>query len=307
MFTTAQAEQVGLDRRCLARLCTSGALRHPGRGLYAVAALVDAAEDRWHRHLCAGVPLLYDDAVLTGASAVLGHGLPVWQVDLSRVALLRPVERSASVSCFWVRPSTGRRRPPGPTVETPLGRAVPLGDAIVQLALDAGTMQGVVSADAALHEGLVTVDDLTAAVARVRSWPHAARAAAMLSLMDGRRESVGESRCGVQLAFLKIDVEPQVEIRDAGRFVARVDFLVTGTNVVVEFDGKVKYGSGDPAVLWQEKKREDALRRLGYIVVRVTWADLERKGGLARKIRRALSTARPSVTPQPAAASYSPS
>ena len=110
----------------------------------------------------------------------------------------------------------------------------------------------------------------------------------MLRLVDGRRESVGESRCGVALAMAGIAVTPQVTITDAsGSFVARVDFLVDGTMVVVEFDGKVKYATGDPEVLWHEKRREDRLRALGYVVVRVTWAQLERPGAVAAAVRAA--------------------
>jgi len=41
---------------------------------------------------------------------------------------------------------------------------------------------------------------------------------------------------------------------------------------VVEVDGKLKYT--EPEVLWREKRREDALRRMGIEVVRLTWADL---------------------------------
>ena len=62
-----------------------------------------------------------------------------------------------------------------------------------------------------------------------------------------------------------------------------------GANVVVEFDGKVKYAAGDPEVLWDEKRREDRLRRLGYVVVRITWADLERPGAVAAAVRAAPS------------------
>ena len=86
----------------------------------------------------------------------------------------------------------------------------------------------------------------------------------MLALADGRRESVGESRCALALAVAGIRVVPQVEIRDEGGFlVARVDFVVAGTRVIIEFDGKLKYASGDPAVLWEEKRREDRLRPHG--------------------------------------------
>ncbi|MBK8468782.1 MAG: hypothetical protein IPL45_03020 [Actinomycetales bacterium] len=63
--------------------------------------------------------------------------------------------------------------------------------------------------------------------------------------------------------------------------------------VIVEFDGRVKYVNA--AVLWDEKRREDALRALGYEVVRVTWADLEHPERVASLIRaaRCRAAARP--------------
>ena len=64
--------------------------------------------------------------------------------------------------------------------------------------------------------------------------------------------------------------------RHAGVVGARVDLLV-GDRVVVEFDGLVKYeGAEGRAALAAEKRREDWLRSLGYEVVRLTWADLDR-------------------------------
>ncbi len=76
--------------------------------------------------------------------------------------------------------------------------------------------------------------------------------------------------------------------------------------MVIEFDGRVKYGRGadevDPFghrragrdVLWQEKRREDTLRELGYEVVRVVWSDLRlapRAGGTHPPGRSALPAA----------------
>lgn len=56
---------------------------------------------------------------------------------------------------------------------------------------------------------------------------------------------------------------------------ARVDFLFREKRLIVEFDGAMKYGGAEGrAALVAEKRREDALRRLGYRVVRLTWADL---------------------------------
>ncbi len=285
MLTTAQATAAGLSAPVLVKLVKAGVLLHPGRGLYAVAAFAESDPEAWHRQLCAGAFLLYPDAVLAGTSALLAHGIPVWGAPLATPSILRPVKRAGGMSAFWVRPARGQ------SLSSEWGPASPPSAALVQHAVDHGIVSGVVSADAALREGTVTLDQLTEHVRAVATWPHSSRAASMLRLVDGRRESVGESRCGVALAMAGIDVTPQVTIRDErGEFVARVDFLVDGTKVLVEFDGKVKYAAGDPDVLWAEKRREDRLRRLGYVVVRITWAQLERPGAVAAAVRAALAT-----------------
>ena len=287
MLTTTQARAAGLTPLALARLVTHGVLKHPGRGLYAVASLVDEDPEPWHRHLMAGARLLYPDAVFTGISAVLAHEVRVWGANLTRPQLLRPVRRGTTMACFHLRPERA-----GLVVQTELGATVPLADALVQLATDDGIGPGLVSMDHALYEHKVTHEQLEAAVETVALWPGSFKARSALAHSDGRRESVAESRCALALALEGINVIPQVEIRNVrGAFVARVDFLVEGTKVVIEIDGKVKYASGDPEVLWAEKSREDDLRREGYAVVRLTWADLERPGRIGAKVRMALRAA----------------
>jgi very-short-patch-repair endonuclease len=283
VLTTAQLLAAGYCSRAVVDLVGRAVLDHPGRGLYIVRAQARTEELSRHRQLVAGARLLYDDAVLVGASAVLAHGIPVWGVDLGRPSVRRPIVRSGGMRVFHVR------RGAGPSVDTAWGPASPLPDALALLAVDAGIVSGVVSADAALRSERVSTEELARAVADVASWPRGSRAVAMQSFMDGRRESVGESRCGVELGLAGIRVTPQVEIRRPdGRLVGRVDFAVDGTRVVIEFDGKVKYAEGDPRVLWSEKRREDDLRALGYVVVRITWADLERPGAVVAKVRAAL-------------------
>ena len=289
LLTTAQADAVGVGRVQLAALVKAGALIHPCRGLYAVAETVPADPAARHTQLAAGAHLLYDDAVLSGVTAVLAHGVVEWGSDLRRPRLHRPVDRAVGVTAFHIRPI---RTAGWSSVPTAFGLAAPLPDALVQHAIDDGLASGVVSADDALHRGLVSLADLDAALERVSSWPHVSRARGMLAWADGSAESVGESRCRVILGAHGVRLVPQVTITDDwGAVVARVDFLVEGTNVVVEFDGKVKYAAGDPEVLWAEKRREDRLRRLGYVVVRITWGDLERPGAVVAKVRRALRAA----------------
>lgn len=288
MLTTAQLTTAGLSSPDLAALVTRGVLRHPGRGLYAVAGFASPDPLIWHRQLIAGAFLLYPDAVISGASALLAHGIPVWGTSLVKPRLARPRDRSGGMRAFTLRRAhddLGRS-------ESPWGPCVPLPLALVEHTLDNGIVPGVVSADAALNRDLVSLDALAATVTYVRSWPRSSRAKAMLRLCDGRRESVGESRTGVTLSFLGFEVTPQVTVRDdGGRFVARVDWLIVGTQIVVEFDGRIKYQDGNGVALFEEKKREDRLRALGYVVVRIIWADLDNPKLIEAKIRRALLAA----------------
>lgn len=288
LFTTRQARHVGMSPVALVHAVRSQELVHPARGLYAVRALVDPGSPlSWHRTRAFGATLLWDDATLHGSSALLARGIRVWGVDLATIHVLRPVDRSVRVGCFRVRQWTGQ-----PVTSSDLGPAVSVATALATHATEHGIAQGVVSADHALHEGLLTRADLESAIDVVKGWRYGSRAVAALAFADGRRESVGESRCALDLMLAGFVADPQVEVRDPqGRFVGRVDFRIRGTNVIVEFDGRLKYDSGDPSVLWAEKRREDELRRLGYVVVRITWADLERPGAVAAKVRSAIAAA----------------
>ena len=132
---------------------------------------------------------------------------------------------------------------------------------------------GLIAADAAVRTGLSTREQLMAE-AQTRGLGYSAHLVAELA--SGLSESPGESWTRLILAGLGVEARQQVAVHDHdGRFVARVDFLLPELGVVVEFDGAVKYeGADGREALVREKRREDALRALGYRVVRLTWADL---------------------------------
>lgn len=162
----------------------------------------------------------------------------------------------------------------------------------MQHAIDNGIAQGVVSADCALSRRMIGQDDLLAAAEKVRSWPRSGRVRSMLTFVDPAHESPGESLTAVVACSEGIRLVPQVTITDdAGVFVARVDFVVEGTSVIIEFDGRLKCDQAPGAVLFDEKKREDRLRSLGYIVVRIIWADLYRNGAVVTEIRAGMELA----------------
>lgn len=284
LFTTAQARSLGISPVTLARHVSSGRLRHPMRGVYCFADAADPDPVGWHRQLCVGALLLYDDAVLCSVSAIVAHGLPVHACNLARPYLRRSVDRGRGAK------GVGVRRQAAHAIPTPSGMAVPIPTALVEVAIDAGVISAVVAADAALHTGQVTADELADRIEEMGNWPGAGKARSMGRFADASSESVAESITRVLLALRKIDLQPQVVIRDErSGFVARVDFLVAGTKVVLEVDGKLKYAGADGAqVLWDEKRREDSLRRLGYVVVRIYWSDLEQPRRLYAKVFAAL-------------------
>ncbi|WP_404381229.1 endonuclease domain-containing protein [Knoellia locipacati] len=107
---------------------------------------------------------------------------------------------------------------------------------------------------------------------------------------------MGETRTRLLLHDLGYSALSQISIHDEhDTFVAKVDFLV-GRRVVVEFDGLLKHDGADGrAALVREKRREDRLRALGYVLVRLTWADLDRPDHVARMMQRAMAQARANV------------
>lgn len=121
----------------------------------------------------------------------------------------------------------------------------------------------------------------------------------LLQFASSLSESPGESLTRVRLHELGI-VQPdqQVELEaDGKRF--RVDFLWEKAKVILEFDGWMKYrnhASSFDQTHKQEKLREDALRSLGYSVLRVYWEDLMEPG--CTRLRKLLHRHRiPSANP----------
>ena len=128
---------------------------------------------------------------------------------------------------------------------------------------------GLLAADAALHEQLTTSAELDYILLASTGWPGIRRARAVLALADARSESPLESL--LRLA-LHDDGFPAPELQvEIGGY--RVDFCWPAQRLIVEADGRGKY-TGDE--LWAEKVRETRLRALGFRVERVIWADVTR-------------------------------
>ncbi len=164
LITTSQAAILGWDRRSLTTAVRLGQLRHLGRGLYALPSPDLAMDDGRLRALSRGGLLLYPDAALGEASAVLAHNLPLIGRH-RRAGLIRPLACQVQTQSFVIRPHRAE-----PIVQTDLGPAVARVWAVAQLTMDCGVLDGVVAADAALHRGMfdaTALAEVSAAVKRL--------------------------------------------------------------------------------------------------------------------------------------------
>ena len=220
-------------------------------------------------------------------AALAIHGLPTFGVDWDRIDLVGPVTRVKIAAPLVVHPAAGEA-----VVQVEGARCQPVARALVRTAMSSGLTAGLVAADAALSNGTCITADLQAELEILSDCRGSRYAARMIELADDLSESPGETRTRLILLSAGLPVRSQVPIVSVGGAVlARVDFLV-GRHVVVEFDGAVKYQTGNGAVLFQEKQREDRLRELGYEVVRVIWAELDHPADVIGRVQAALARAR---------------
>jgi len=151
-----------------------------------------------------------------------------------------------------------------------------------------------VPADAALRERRVSGNDLRLAVEVIGRRPGIEKVRAALPRCDGRHESPGETVAAWVLHHLGFGTVPQFRVPGTEALTRagqgyRADLGIVGTRVLVEFDGRSKYGSSQD--LWEEKRREDRIRALGWEVVRLTWKDLQQPEGVRALIEAALRRA----------------
>lgn len=286
----------GLDDNWLARAVAQGLLVKLRHGAYADSGVWDSAT-RAQRHdlISRAVMQRYDDRVaLSHTSLIIRRGGPDWGLDLT----------SVHVTNLFAR---GDRTKAGITHHRGVCRvgditrlddhwAVVTARAAMETAILAERDPAVCVIDWVLNRGLASYDECAALVdPLMRAWPGSVDLGHVLSLCDSKRESVGETRTALLMGDHGFsEVQPQWEVfRPNGSLAGRVDFTLHRERVMVEFDGKIKYGRllkpGQTIqdVIMAERSRERLLEELtGYSMFRLVWADLENPRATSERLRQ---------------------
>jgi len=289
----------GEDDRFIRRRIASGAWRRVRNGAYCLTSTWDHADAvERHLRLARSVARAHGDAVVLShvTSLLTRTGCDVWGVDLGRVHVTRRDGRAGSVERDVVHHEGGVTDDDIEVVDGLLVMKEARG--IVEALSVNGLEAGVVLVDSVIRAGRVQTDELDLRHLSTRHHRGSRTVDMALRLADGRSESVGESRARY-LYWSQGLPRPEVQyvvLDHDGRLVGITDLAWPELRLIVEFDGRVKYGRllkpgqepGD--AVFAEKLREDALRRTtGFAVERITWADLSRPASTARRTRERMS------------------
>lgn len=273
---TPKLRQRGITEREIARLrATHQRVR---RGFYTAAT-----DDAWtvYRLRCIAVATSISGAVLAGPSAALMLGLHLVDDPPDKV-FIRGVPRG--------RYGSDVRVVSGAIADTTEVDGLAVTSAAWTVADCARLLprrDALIVADNALHMQVCSPSDLSGVVVRLAGTRGIERVRWVIRNADGRSESPGETWLRMILEEADIAVDLQVWIDPF-----RVDLIVAGTRVILEFDGLVKYDDSHPgkvaAAIKAERGRQAALEAVGYLVLRFIWDQLADPDAVLTRVRQAI-------------------
>ncbi len=298
LISRKQALASGLSDKALHRLCRTGKWQRLRAGHYLDSPASGLGATGLHLLMTlATAESTSESAITSHCSAAVLHGMAIWDIPLDRVHLTRNRINGGRLSRRLVVHSA-QVEPDEITLVDDIRVTTPA-RTVLDIARSEGFEQSVALGDSALRQGLTTATELREHLRRARHRPGCRRAALVLDFLDGRSESVGESRSRTMLRQQGFPA-PEVQARvfsDSEICVGRVDFLFPDFGVIGEFGGKAEYRTASRALLPAEQAvtaemlRDDQLRALGWTVVRWTWDDLSAPGRLAGRLHTAFRTA----------------
>jgi hypothetical protein len=289
---TAELLAEGWSLAELDRMARLGQVQRIRRGAYECAPARSLERRDQHRRLIqATLRQTSVDSAISHMSAAVLHHLPIWNDQLGRVHITRNQAGGGKVRRY-----VHLHAAPLPEIDTceiDGLRVTTLARTVLDLLRTLTMERSVPIGDAALRLGL-TFEELAEVAVRCVGWRGILQARRAMNFLDARSESAGESYSRVVLDRIGIPAPiPQYEVFDGGLLVGRADFGWEELRTLGEFDGKEKYGRllkpGKTAadVLFAEKRREDALRDLGWQIVRWLWEDLYHPEELRGRLERA--------------------
>lgn len=299
VFLRHEAIALGYDDRTFRNDVRAGIWVRVRHGAYVPKEVWDAADECARFHLRGRAVMRSHEprVALSHQSAVAAFGGDLWEVDLSRVHVTRRgtgfgrVEHDV-VHHVGVLEDDEVVEANGVVATTPAR-------AVLELCSVSSLAAGMVAVESLATDGVLTLEQLRTQHERMERWPGMRRAQLLIRLATGRMQSVAEVRFYLWCWEMALPCPvPQYEIKTrAGTF--SVDFAWPELGVIVEVDGLGKYRTPYDAelsaadVVIREKRREDAIREAtGWIVLRVTWADLARPQQLLERLRAAMAPGR---------------
>lgn len=252
------------DRARLRHLARRGVIEHAAKGVYRMCG----APDSWEQRVTAAAWALGPEALLSHAAAARWYGWDGFADDRLDFLLPRPLARRATPNAV-VHSAADLARV---DVRTLRGmRITSPTRTIVDLSRHGAPAKQIEQAiDSAIERRQITLDRLVMRVAAVNGSARWGLAALEAALLDAGGHSV------LERAFLGLvrraglpRLSTQVVHRNAGRHVARVDFLFASDDLVVEVSGG--RGHSSPSARAKDASRRNELQRLGRTVFEFTY------------------------------------
>jgi very-short-patch-repair endonuclease len=262
---------------------TRGQLRRRGYRRVVQGVYVDPGLPFDHQLKSQGVALLLPDgAIIGGHSAAAWYGAPF-------AAAHDPVTVLRTSDLTWDGPRGVRvhetdLRPGDRTVIDGLPLSTPL-----RTAWDVATLEPLATAVAAL-DAMVRAEAVDLPALRVMADTSAGRFRATrvrraVPLVDPRAESAPESWVRVALVMAGLTPVPQYEVRVDG-IVSRFDFAWPEAKVALEYEGAYHFEEGQ---IVRDDERVRRLRAAGWVVIRISAADLRNLDAVVLEVRTALA------------------
>jgi len=290
--TARQLRLLTGSARALERAAERGGLIRIRAGAYVEAARAAAARpDAMHRARIAAARLAArSEPLFSHESAAVLQEIPLLgDIPARVVTSVGPSGADSSPDVERVKravPMPDRRSLDGGLMCTSAARTA------IDIAAARGLLAGIVAISHVRASG-VGLDEFEAVIDRAGRFPGQRRALIALRRSDDRVESTLETlilvRCQ-DLCFESPQLQREIVGIDGGRY--RVDFSWDEGRIVLEADGRAKYVQRAAEldvpvadVVWEEKRREDAIRAAGATrFARVTWDDAWRGAGLRQRL-----------------------